>query len=83
MSRGLTLTRFNVAFGEGVAVVRRAGSTSVIVCNVLGREISSAGAENVYLDRLVHGSRGSEDWGDFDASGAVSTILTRKLEAPS
>lgn len=69
------IIRMSFGVGEGVAVVRREGSSVPIVANILGVEVKD-GIETVYLDRLVH--NGFQDWQDWIAAGAVSTILSRE-----
>jgi len=69
-------TVMSVTLGEGVAVVRRQGRTDPIVAGVLGIE-RTEGVETVYLDRVVHGA--GQDWQEWDAAGAVSTILSRPM----
>lgn len=69
-------TKIDVTFGEGVALIRRQGHTAPIVASVLGREQNGI-REIVHLDRLVH--EDSYDWGEWNAFGAVSTILERSL----
>jgi hypothetical protein len=70
-----------VTLGDGSAVIRRNDSSAaVVVADVLGREIHGD-RETVYLDRLVHDDR--QNWGDWIASGAVSTILTRRAPEPA
>ncbi len=62
----------SVTFGEGVATVRRHGSSSLITANVIGREILG-GKTRVFLDRLIHRSGDlAAGWG---LEGCVSTIL--------
>ena len=68
--------RVSFCIGEGVAVIRREGSTTPIVANILGREVGDQN-ETIYMDRLVHSA--FEDWQDWTVDGAISTILTRKL----
>jgi hypothetical protein len=41
---------------------------------VLGRELQG-GRDVVYLDRLIHDDE--QDWQEWTASGAISTILAR------
>jgi hypothetical protein len=70
------LTKLSVTVGDGVAVIRRELSSAVIVAGVLGRD-SSAGFDTLYLDRLVHDD--FQDWGEWTAFGAISTILSRPI----
>ena len=71
-----TSPSINVTFGDGVAVIRRERSTSPIVAHVLGRETHGR-VETVYLYRLVHDEE--QNWHEWSASGAISTILSRVL----
>lgn len=67
-----------IALGEGLAIIRFAGSTTPLIATVLGHERDTDGVERVYLDRLVH-----ESWhdtmGEWTLAGAVSTILSRPV----
>lgn len=76
MHHGKSVHRMSVTFGGTAAVIRRDGSSSVVLAEVLGKE-ETEGVERIYLDRLVHDR--FEDWKEFSASGAVSTILTRTV----
>ena len=66
--------KVSITFGDGVAVIRREGVTTAIVAKVLGRELQG-GRDVVYLDRLIHDDE--QDWQEWTASGAISTILAR------
>lgn len=67
----------HVTVGDGVVTVKRDGSSTLVLANILGTEAIGK-IETIYLDRLVH-----KAWegtlGDFTSSGAISTILTRPL----
>lgn len=67
----------HVTLGQGVVTVKRDGSSAVVLANILGTE-TAGGEEKIYLDRLVH-----KVWegklGEFAASGAISTVLTRPV----
>lgn len=68
-----------VSLGDGVAAFRRRGNSVVIVANVLGVERNARGeVTKVWLDRLVH-DRGKEMFVGWVVSGAISTILERRL----
>jgi hypothetical protein len=68
----------SVTLGDGVAVIRRKGTSACIVAGVLGLDTDAGGAtETVYLDRLVH-RVGETDFEGWKVSGAVSTILRRR-----
>lgn len=64
----------NVHVGDGIVVVRRKGSTSPAIANVLGSVPSSVGTK-LYLDRLIHKPFESE-LGGYHVQGAISSILT-------
>jgi len=60
--------------GDAVAIKRRR-SSGVITTRILGRETAN-GREVIYLDSLIH--QGTEETlGEWEATGAVSSILTR------
>lgn len=63
-----------VTLGDGVVTVKADGRSALDVAQVLGRE-TEEGVETVYLDRLLH--RPGQDWGEWSARGAISTILSR------
>lgn len=65
--------------GDGVVSVKADGRSAPAIANILGREVVG-GEERVYLDRLLH--RPGQDWGEWKASGAISTILSRGGLAP-
>ncbi len=66
-----------VVIGDGVITVRRKGSTTIAVANILGTK-SSGTEERIYLDRMVH--RAFEDeMGEYRVTGAVSSILHREI----
>lgn len=66
----------SVIISGSIATIRRQGSSAVIVANVLGCERSQR-EETVYIDRLVHDD--SQNWGEWSAGGAISTIFQRTL----
>lgn len=69
-----TINEATVMLGDGAVTIRRSGSSSATVANILAIEISEDHAD-VFLDRLVH--RMSErNLGEFQARGAISTILS-------
>lgn len=69
-----------VRIGDTGVSVKRKGHT-LALARILGRKTKD-GIESIYLDRLVH-----KDWETFEgwnASGAISTILSRTaIEPPS
>lgn len=68
----------SVTLGDGVAVIRRKGTSACIVAGILGIDSGPAGeAGTVYLDRLVH-RVGETEFQGWDVSGAVSTILRKR-----
>lgn len=67
-------TEANVHVGEGIIVVRRKGSSSPVIANVLG-SVATNSATLLYLDRLVHKPYESE-LGGYGVKGAISSILT-------
>lgn len=62
-----------VTLGDGVAMVRRRGSSALAVANVLGTTVADDKTA-IYLDRLVHKSHESS-LGSFLVKGATTTIL--------
>lgn len=71
-------TEANVHLGEGIVVVRRKGSSSPAVANVLGR-VAAETETLLYLDRLVHKPYESE-LGGYPIRGAISSILVLPKE---
>jgi hypothetical protein len=61
-----------VTIGEGVATIRREGSSVLLTAGILGRE-SENGRDRVYLDRMVH--RPGESCVGWELHGSYSTIL--------
>jgi len=65
-----------ISLGDTRAVVQRLGSTTVIVANILTREIRQE-TEMVYLDRMIH------EIGDYadgwNLGGGNVTVLSRKI----
>lgn len=66
-------TEANVHLGDGIVVVRRKGSSSPAIANVLG-SIPGQGGTSLYLDRLIHKPYESE-LGGYRVTGAISSIL--------
>lgn len=66
-------TEANVHVGDGVVVVRRKGSSSPAIANVLGSVPTESGTL-LYLDRLVHKPYESE-LGGYIVKGAISSII--------
>ena len=63
----------NVHLGDGVVVVRRKGSSSPAIANVLG-SVATETATLLYLDRLIHKPYESE-LGGYVVKGAISSIV--------
>lgn len=63
----------NVHIGDSVVVVRRKGSSTPAVANVLGSE-DVGGRRLIYLDRLIHKPFENE-LGGYSVTGAISTII--------
>jgi hypothetical protein len=68
-----TSTEANVHLGEGIVVVRRKGSSSPAIANVLGSVPTETGTL-LYLDRLIHKPYESE-LGGYAIKGAISSIV--------
>ena len=66
-------TDASVHVSDGVVVVRRKGSSSPAIANILG-SVLTEGATLLYLDRLVHKSYENE-LGGYTVKGAISTIV--------
>lgn len=70
-----------VRVGDTSVTIKRPGQSTVMVANILGRTRDSAGQDQViWLDRPVHIGRGARDFIGWYATGAISTVLTRKVE---
>lgn len=63
--------------GESEAVISRQGSSNHVVAKILGIEETEKKGRIIYLDRLVH-RPGESYLGDYEVSGAVSSILYSK-----
>jgi len=63
----------NVHLGDGIVVVRRKGSSSPAIANVLGSVPTETGTL-LYLDRLIHKPYESE-LGGYAVEGAISSIV--------
>lgn len=68
-----TTTEANIHLGDGVVVVRRKGSSSPAIANVLGSVATEIGTL-LYLDRLIHKPYESE-LGGYAIKGAISSII--------
>jgi len=68
-----TTTEANVHLGDGIVVVRRKGSSSPTIANVLGSVPTETGTL-LYLDRLIHKPYESE-LGGYAIKGAISSIV--------
>lgn len=66
-------TEANVHLGEGIVVVRRKGSSSPAIANVLG-SVPTENGTLLYLDRLVHQPHENE-LGGYAVKGAISSIV--------
>lgn len=66
-------TEANVHLGDGIVVVRRKGSSSPAIANVLGSVPTETGTL-LYLDRLIHKPYESE-LGGYAIKGAISSIV--------
>lgn len=63
----------NVHLGDGIVVVRRKGTSSPAIANVLG-SVPTVGGTLLYLDRLIHKPYESE-LGGYSVKGAISSIV--------
>lgn len=63
----------DVTLGNGVVTVRRKGSSSLTIANVLGTTVNDK-TESIYLDRLVH-KPFEQSLGNFAVTGAISSVL--------
>lgn len=66
-----------VTLGEGVATIKRDGSSTTTVAAILGRIVRD-GVEVICLDRLVHEPHEGEFTG-WQVAGAVTTLLSRPV----
>jgi hypothetical protein len=66
-------TEANVHVGDGIVVVRRKGSSSPAIANVLGTVSTECGTL-LYLDRLIHKPYENE-LGGYGVKGAISSII--------
>ncbi|NCA72780.1 MAG: hypothetical protein EOM91_22550 [Sphingobacteriia bacterium] len=73
--------RVTVVLGEGCVTLRKSRRSRPIVANILGSERDADGSvRTIWLDRLVHGAQ--DHWeGEWEVTGAVSSILTRRAQA--
>lgn len=73
-------THVSITIGNEAVTLRRSGSSTRIVANILGSEKDAKGeATRIWLDRRVH--RPGEEFDGWQASGAVVTILERQEPA--
>jgi hypothetical protein len=63
----------NVHLGDGIVVIRRKGTSSPAIANVLGSVPTESGTL-LYLDRLIHKPHESE-LGGYSVKGAISSIV--------
>jgi len=68
----------DISIGDGWVTVRRHGRSTSIVAKILGEE-TRKGIRTIWLDRLVHYA-GEKALGEWNASGAISTILSRDVK---
>jgi hypothetical protein len=69
-----------VSIGDDAVSVRRHGSSTAVVANILGMAVAEDGAPvRIWLDRLVHQPR-EDRLGDWEVSGAISTVLSLRAE---
>lgn len=77
----------SVEIANDICVIRRRGRINVTIAKVLGTECDIAGRVNtLWLDRIVHRSDESvfaDEVTTWSLSGAITTILTRKLPLPN
>ena len=67
---------YAVTPGDGVVSVTRRGRREPIVATVLGQEVLPDGRVTYWLDRLVHAGGFRQLNDDWEARGAISSILT-------
>lgn len=72
-------SKYELAIGESVVVLRRVGARSYTTGRILGRERGPAGDERIWVDRVLapHGTATIDGW---VLGGAVSTVLSRPGE---
>ena len=59
-------------------VVKYRGRSAPVVAKILGRELTDA-HETLWIDRLLH-EPGQQKLGEWEVSGAISSILHRVVE---
>lgn len=69
----------HVHLGDGVVVVRRKGTSSPAIANVLG-SVEKDGFKYLYLDRLIHKPFENE-LGGYRVQGAISSIVLAPINA--
>lgn len=80
--RGLGSTKAcatKVTVGDETVAFKRNGQSSAVIAKILGRR-QVGNLESIWLDRLVHDD--DEHFVDWSATGAISTVLTRDVQAP-
>jgi hypothetical protein len=65
-----------LAIGDDTVTIKRQGTTTAVVANILGRQIDVQ-SETLWLDRMCH--RPDELFEGWQATGAISTILHRQV----
>lgn len=73
LAMATTINEADVTLGNGVVTVRRKGSSSLVIANVLGT-VATETSEAIYLDRLVH-KPFEQSLGNFAVTGAISSVL--------
>jgi hypothetical protein len=63
----------NVHLGDGIVVIRRKGTSSPAIANILG-SVPTEGGTLLYLDRLIHKPHEGE-LGGYSVKGAISSII--------
>lgn len=66
----------NVSIGDGLVVLNNPNRSNLVLADILGQEVNDKGEPHVlYLNKMVHGP--GIEFNSWEASGAISTILTR------
>ena len=74
--RSRSTIKATVSIGDGVVVINNPNRSDLSVANLLGQDNDADNvAQVLYLDRMIHGYGIS--FSGWEASGAISTILTR------
>jgi hypothetical protein len=71
------ITPTEVTVGEETVSLKRAGQSTVVMANILGRSVDQdTGVQTLWLDRIVHTA--TEQFYGWHVSGAISTVLRQK-----